>query len=163
MPTVKCRKCYEVFEVRADAEWVECDSCGYRFHTDLKKQLRHSKKATKRAKGPNVFLRIGGSLVGYLVAIIALVSAFGLDLKMVSLFFQGENEVFGHPVIIAVVYPLVFVHSLLAAHAATNLTKFLFGFREKVSVYGASSAGWYLIGLSPLLLIGLIRWVQSIN
>ena len=40
MPTVKCRKCYEVFDVASNAMLVTCPHCDYEFNPDPDAQAR---------------------------------------------------------------------------------------------------------------------------
>ena len=136
MPTVKCRKCYEVFEVRADAEWVTCKSCDYHFHTDLRKQLRHSKKEKKRRA------RSGDTDIGFLglfVFVVVFFLAVAADFAAVRAV-QSPNSDFAKPFFGLLFSIVALPHATVGAYAAACFT------RLRIVDGGAACAGIYLMG-----------------
>ena len=119
MPTVKCRKCYEVFEVRADAEWVTCKSCDYHFHTDLRKQLRHSKKARKR-RGSSGSTEIGA--LGLVVFVVVFFMAVLADFAAVTAV-QSPNSDFKETAFGALFMVFAVPHAIVGAYAAACFTQ----------------------------------------
>ena len=136
MPTVKCRKCYEVFEVRADAEWVTCKSCDYHFHTDLRKQLRHSKKARKR-RGSSGSTEIGA--LGLVVFVVVFFLAVLADFAAVTAV-QSPNSDFKETAFGALFMVFAVPHAIVGAYAAACFT------RSTVVEGGLGCVVLYLLG-----------------
>ena len=143
MPTVKCRKCYDEFEVPADAEWVICKSCDYRFHTDLKKQLRHSKKAKKRrASGGNTDI----GFLGLLVFVVVFFPAVYADFAAVRAV-QSPNSDFANPFFGLLFFLIIALpHAIAGAYAAACLTRLQLVDRV-LPVVVLYLLGWVFIGI----------------
>ena len=146
MPTVKCRKCYDEFEVPADAEWVTCKSCDYHFHTDLKKQLRYSKKEKKRrASGGNTDIGFLGLLVFVVVFFLAIYADFAAVRAV-----QSPNSDFANPFFGFLFLIIALPHAIAGAYAAACFTR--------LRIVGGGIAcvvlyllGWVFIGIGCYL------------